>query len=149
MLDSTAAQPFSPDHVPVPANEEQRADAAEPVIADPVQAAPYVNSVDATIGQPLVDRVAARKHELETALGELPAEALRARSDLELALSTIGELLTGDLTNVPPIVASHMNQWLERNKHLAERAAAVVPEPVVDAITASLAALETDHETTS
>jgi hypothetical protein len=102
---------------------------------------PYVNSVDATTGQPIVHRVLLRKQELEDALVALPAEAIRARLDLELALSTIAELVTGDLANVPSIVAAGMNQWLERNKHLAERAQAPVAEPVaavVDPVTAPM-----------
>jgi hypothetical protein len=80
----------------------------------------YVNSVDATIGQPIVDRVLTRQAELEAALAAWPEADLRGRSDLELALTTIGELLTGDLERVPHVVVSSMNQWLERTKHLAE-----------------------------
>jgi hypothetical protein len=90
----------------------------------------YVNSSDATTGQPIVARVMARKHELEAALEALPTEDLRARNDVEVALNTIGELLTGDLTNVPPIVASDMSRWLENNKHLAESAVVAVVDPV-------------------
>lgn len=81
-----------------------------------------VNSVDATIGQPLVDRVQCRKRELEAALAQIPDTDLRGREPIELALSTIEGLLTGDLKNVPAVVASDMNLWLERHKHLAERA---------------------------
>jgi hypothetical protein len=95
-------------------------------------AAHHVNSSDATMGQPIAARVMTRKHELEAALAALPAEDLRARGDLELALSTIGELLTGDLTNVPAVVAFEMNRWLENNKHLAE--SAIVAAPVVVAV---------------
>lgn len=81
-----------------------------------------INSVDATIGQPLVDRALARKTELEAALALVPETDVRAREPIELALSTIAGLLTGDLKNVPAVVASDMNLWLERHKHLAERA---------------------------
>jgi hypothetical protein len=81
-----------------------------------------VNSVDATIGQPLVDRVQCRKRELEAALADIPETDIRAREPIALALSTIEGLLTGDLKNVPAVVASDMNTWLERHKHLAERA---------------------------
>jgi hypothetical protein len=83
---------------------------------------PVVNSVDATMGQPLVDRVMIRKTELEEALALVPETDIRGREPIELALSTIAGLLTGDLKNVPAVVASDMNLWLERNKHLAERA---------------------------
>jgi hypothetical protein len=90
---------------------------------------PYVNSVDATVGQPIVVRVLTRKHELEAALDALPGDEIRARGDIELALSTIEELLTGDLHHVPPTVVAEMNRWLERNKHLAERATVTAAEP--------------------
>jgi hypothetical protein len=82
----------------------------------------YVNSVDSTTGQPIVVRVMVRKHELETALADLPHEDRRARSDLELALSTIDGLLTGNLAEVPAMVVVDMSRWLERTKHLAESA---------------------------
>jgi hypothetical protein len=95
----------------------------------------YVNSSDATMGQPIVARVMARKHELEAALEALPAEDLRARGDIELALTSIGELLTGDLTNVPQVVTADMSRWLEANKHLAERAVVATVDPVVDPVT--------------
>lgn len=136
MLDSTTTQPLPQDtRSPKP-----------PTTAQP---APYVNSVDATVGQPLVDRVIARRLELEGALRGLPLEDLRGRNDLELALSTVGELLTGDLAHIPAIVSAGLNQWLERNKHLAERAPVVISDPVVDAVTAPIVALESERETTS
>jgi hypothetical protein len=81
-----------------------------------------VNSVDATMGQPIVARVMARKAELEALLAGLPADDINTRGDIGLALSTISELLTGDIAHVPAVVAADMNRWLERNKHLAERA---------------------------
>jgi hypothetical protein len=92
----------------------------------------HVNSVDATVGQPIVARVMARKHELEALVSRLPDDALRARADIDLALNTINELLTGDLAQVPAVVVADMSRWLETNKHLAESAV----EPVIDAITA-------------
>jgi hypothetical protein len=87
----------------------------------------YVNSVDATSGMPIVDRVMIRKQELETALAALPEQDVRGRRDLDLAVSTISELLTGDLEHVPQVVVASMNRWLERTKHLAETA---ISEPV-------------------
>lgn len=89
----------------------------------------HLNSVDATVGQPIVARVMARKTELEALLAGLPAEDLTARGDIELALTTINDLLTGDLANVPAIVVTDMNRWLERNKHLSENVVAIV-DPV-------------------
>lgn len=79
----------------------------------------HINGVDATTGHPIVERVMAHKLALETLLATLPDDNGQTRGDIELALSTINELLTGDLTNVPRVVASDMSRWLERNKHLA------------------------------
>jgi hypothetical protein len=45
---------------------------------------------------------------------------VHTRSDIDLALATIGTLLTGDLEHVPPVVVADMSRWLERNKHVAE-----------------------------
>jgi hypothetical protein len=82
----------------------------------------HINSSDATTGQPIVARVLARKAELEALLDQLPEGDLGTQGDIYLALSTINDLLTGDLEHVPPVVVANMNRWLERNKHLAERA---------------------------
>lgn len=91
--------------------------------SDALETSPHhVNSVDATSGQPIVARVMARKHELEALLASLPEDDT-SRGDIALALSTIDDLLTGDLHHVPAVVAVDMNRWLERNKHLGERAA--------------------------
>lgn len=99
--------------------------ATGPEIASDVEepAQRHVNSVDATTGQPIVARVMARKAELEALLDELPEGDLSTQGDIYLALATINELLTGDLANVPAVVGVDMNRWLERNKHLGERAA--------------------------
>jgi hypothetical protein len=117
----------SPDELPELAAPELGDDGARD--AGSVEAKPTaaelghtINSVDATMGQPLVDRVLARKTELEAALALVPETDVRAREPIALALSTIAGLLTGDLKNVPAVVASDMNLWLERHKHLAERA---------------------------
>jgi hypothetical protein len=82
----------------------------------------HINSVDATIGQPMVARVLARKLELETLLAALPDED--RHGEISHALSSISGLLTGDLTNVPAVVVSNMNTWLESSKHIAEQAVA-------------------------
>jgi len=101
---------------------------AKPSVKDRPAPRP-ANSVDATAGRPIVTRVLVRKRELEAALAALPASDARARLDLELALSTVSELLTGDLKHVPAMVAADMNRWLENNKHLAERATTPVVDP--------------------
>lgn len=80
----------------------------------------HENSVDATTGQPIVERVLAHKLALETKLASLPERERTTRADIEIALATISELLTGDLTDVPRVVTADMNRWIERTKHLAD-----------------------------
>jgi hypothetical protein len=80
------------------------------------------NSTDATRGEPLAVRAEKRKIELQAILDKLPEDLLRERADLQLALSSVDELMTGDLEHLPDVVASELNTWLERTKHLAESA---------------------------
>jgi hypothetical protein len=77
------------------------------------------NSTDATRGQGLRARVEARKQELELALAGLGPDD-RARNDIQLALNEVGELLTGDLDQIPRVVAAELSTWLEANKHVNE-----------------------------
>ncbi len=78
------------------------------------------NSTDATRGQPLGDRVLARKDELETALADCSPHDLSLRVDIETALATVYQLITGDLAHPSEVVGQDLNRWLERNKHLAK-----------------------------
>ncbi|HLL25075.1 MAG TPA: hypothetical protein VK427_23230 [Kofleriaceae bacterium] len=82
--------------------------------------APHINSVDATMGQPIVARVMARQAELEGILADLPESDVTLRNEITFALDTVAQLLTGDLEQVPAVVVVDMNRWLERNKHLGE-----------------------------
>lgn len=77
------------------------------------------NTTDATVGQSLVARVATRKAELEAAVA-CPDTDERSRGDLLTALGQVEGLLTGDLEEVPRVVAAELNRWLEANKHLDE-----------------------------
>jgi hypothetical protein len=78
------------------------------------------NSTDATRGKPLALRAQKRKAELAVALQKLPADDLRARNDIELALTSVDALLTGNLERLSDATASELNRWLEHTKHLAE-----------------------------
>lgn len=80
----------------------------------------HINSVDATTGQPMIARVLQRKAELEARRETLREDDLQTRSDIDLALNTIGELITGDLAHIPQVVVVDMSKWLERSKHIAE-----------------------------
>jgi hypothetical protein len=86
------------------------------------------NSTDATRGEPLALRAQKRKAELEVALAKLPAHELLARSDIELALSSVDGLLTGDVEHLSDATGSALSRWLENSKHLAETAP-VTPTP--------------------
>ena len=66
----------------------------------------------------IIDRVVSRKLELETALAS--ATDVKMRDEISAALASISQLMTGDLTKVPPVVSVDMNKWLERHKHLAK-----------------------------
>lgn len=77
------------------------------------------NTTDATSGQSLRARVAARKAELEAAIAN-PATDQRTRDDLQSAAGQVEGLLTGDLDRIPKIVAASLSMWLEANKHLDE-----------------------------
>jgi hypothetical protein len=109
----------------------QTSPTAEPSVEIAEQAPRVTNSTDATIGQPLVARVQARQQELATALAAVPDDHGHLHAEITLALDTVHQLLTGDLQNVPPVVAADMNRWLERNKHVAETAGAPVEPPAL------------------
>jgi hypothetical protein len=78
------------------------------------------NSTDATRGQPLVLRVLHRKNELEDALADLGRGDTLLRQAIEMALSRVYLLITGDLAHPSELLARDLNRWLERNKHLAQ-----------------------------
>jgi hypothetical protein len=76
-------------------------------------------TTDATRGQPLALRAQKRSAELEAlALALPPGDMLR--SEIELALSTVSELLTGDLDDLAATTAVDLDRWLESTKHLGE-----------------------------
>jgi LmbE family N-acetylglucosaminyl deacetylase len=80
----------------------------------------FENTTDATRGEPLAVRAQKRRAELAEALEMLPIEETRARSDIEIALGAVDELLTGDLAHLSSVTAAGLNRWLESSKHLAE-----------------------------
>ena len=82
---------------------------------------PMQNTTDATMGQPLAERVQARRAELVKLRDATPVGDLRERADLDLAISGADSMLTGDLERPPASVQAEMSRWLESNKHLAEK----------------------------
>ena len=88
------------------------------------------NTTDATVGQSLRARVAARKAELEAACASAATDE-RTRSNLQSALDQIEGLLTGDLDRIPKVVAVELSRWLEANKHLDEHHPSA-PQPIAE-----------------
>lgn len=84
---------------------------------------------------PIVARVMARKLELAALLAAVPAPTGHTADEINMALNTIDGLLTGDLINVPEVVAAEMSRWLEANKHVAqsavEHASETITSPVI------------------
>lgn len=78
------------------------------------------NSTDATRGEPLAMRAQKRKLELERALEKHPAEDVRARNDINVAVASIDALLTGDVDHLSDTTAAELSRLLESSKHLAE-----------------------------
>ena len=75
------------------------------------------NPIDTMRGQSLKLRVAAHKEALEKSLAKLgPGD--RSRRDIELALSEVQGLLTGDLDHIPKVVAAELSRWLEATKYI-------------------------------
>jgi hypothetical protein len=66
-------------------------------------------------------RVEARKLELENALANLATDD-RGRANIQHALDEVSGLLTGNLDQIPRVVAAELNTWLEANKYLEKRA---------------------------
>jgi hypothetical protein len=95
-------------------NEQSDDSTTEPRVA------PAENSTDAHRGEPLAMRAQQRRGEFAAALAEIPAEEHRTRSDIEVAMSSIDALLTGDVENLSGPTAAALSRLLERTKHLAE-----------------------------
>ncbi len=78
------------------------------------------NTTEATQGMPLRARVLQRKHELELNLGKL-SDSDHTRAEVQAALDEVTGLLTGNLDQIPHVIAAELNVWLEANKHVDER----------------------------
>jgi hypothetical protein len=81
---------------------------------------PIENTTEATRGEPLAIRAQKRRAELAKALDKLDVEELRARNDIELAMSSIDGLLTGNPEHLSDTTAAELSRLLEGSKHLAE-----------------------------
>ena len=79
----------------------------------------YMNSTDASRGQPLKRRAEQRVRELEMMASRMEPDD-HNRRDIELAVFCVQSLLTGDDEHLSAAIAVEVNRWLEANKHLAE-----------------------------
>jgi hypothetical protein len=80
----------------------------------------HADAPKATPASSLEVRVREHKKSVEEALTALgPAE--RSRRDIEEALSQVQGLLTGDLDNIPHVVAAELSRWLEATKYVDDR----------------------------
>lgn len=65
-----------------------------------------------------------RQHELKTALERLDADGSpQTRHDIEVALDSLDGLLTGNLDQIPPVVASQLSKWIATSKYLGAKEA--------------------------
>jgi hypothetical protein len=65
-----------------------------------------------------------RQAELKDVLEGLPADASpQTRRDIEIALDALGGLLTGNLDQIPPVVAVQLSKWIGSSKYLGAREA--------------------------
>jgi hypothetical protein len=69
-------------------------------------------------GNPLAERVLARKSELEAVLAGMDDTETVERSAIESAIATADALLTGDIEHPADVVAHDLANWLERNKNI-------------------------------
>lgn len=78
-----------------------------------------------------------RQHELKDVLAGLDASgSAHTRHDIEAALDALEGLLTGNLDQIPPVVAIQLSKWIDSSKYLGAketREAAVKRTPEPDA----------------
>jgi hypothetical protein len=70
----------------------------------------------------LLERCEARRLELTEALDHLDDDgAPQTRRDIAAAVDAIDGLLTGDLDQIPQVVAAQMSRWLESSRYLGAK----------------------------
>jgi len=79
---------------------------------------PQSQPVEQRHGQGVRALVEARQHELELELAQIQKGAPGKSSDVEAALSALKALLTGNLDQIPPVLAQELNRWIETSKYL-------------------------------
>ena len=72
-------------------------------------------------GQGLRALVLTRRDELEEELRQIQKGGPGNSADVEAALSALVALLTGNLDQIPPVVAQEMMQWIETSQYLGAK----------------------------
>jgi hypothetical protein len=63
-----------------------------------------------------------RQSQLKEALARLaPDGSPQTRQDIELALGALDGLLTGNLDEIPPMVAAQLSRWITSSKYLGAK----------------------------
>jgi hypothetical protein len=63
-----------------------------------------------------------RQEELKAALASMGEDAQpQTRQDIQSALDALDALLTGNLDQIPPVVASQLTKWIDSSKYLGSR----------------------------
>jgi hypothetical protein len=98
-------------------------------------------------GQGLRTLVEARKHELELELEVIKKGGTGKSGDIDAALSALTALLTGNLDQIPPVVAQELSRWVESSKFLGTTQV-TKPHPVTTAqdLRALIEARHRQHE---
>jgi hypothetical protein len=78
-------------------------------------------------GQGLRALVQARHRILEQDLNAIQKGAPGKSADIEAALSALKALLSGNLDQIPPMVAQELSRWIETSKHLGTAKVPPVP----------------------
>jgi hypothetical protein len=74
---------------------------------------------DSDTDLPLATRARNRRARLVAALKKLSADRTTERSDLQIAIDTIDNLLTGDSQELPDNIAHDVVTWLAETQYLA------------------------------
>ena len=107
--------------------EPVEAEPAEPVEAEPAEPVEAETGAEPT-NPSLRELCEMRAQELRQTLGLLPADGPpQTRRDIEAALDALDTLLTGNLDQIPPVVAAQLSRWLESSKYLGSAELAAQP----------------------
>lgn len=96
-------------------------------------------------GEVLRKLVETRQQQLELVLAQIPkekSEPPETRADIETALSALKALMTGDLNNIPDVVAEELTQWLETSKYLGAKEVRHIAKVAREAPTVKTAIIE-------